>query len=253
QGLEGEYWQEGEGVFIDLKLLFIEGEYDGEVFDIMEVGKIEEESEEGDDEEEEDAEEGGPGFEGGGIYGIDAQSGKILWNYKGFNCRWPIPPVTLIGDGRILITGGYEAATILIQVKYEADKWQVDAIFRNKELQSQIHPAIFYDNHLFMIGNCNQNKNGLTCISLDGNVLWKTGRKPNFDRGSFLIADGKIFIVDGRRGDLYCVKASSQGYQQLGKMKLLKSGKVWSPIALSNGMLVARDQKQILCVKLNLK
>jgi outer membrane protein assembly factor BamB len=250
QGLEGVYWQEGESVFIDLKLLFMEGEYDGEVFDIMEIGEIEEgeeEGEEGDDEDED------PGFEGGGIYGIDAENGKILWNYKGFNCRWPIPPVTLIGDGRILITGGYEAATTLIQVKHEADQWQVDAIFRNKELQSQIHPAIFYDNHLFMIGNCNQNKNGLMCISLHGDVLWKTGRKPNFDRGSFLIVDGKIFIVDGRRGDLYCVKASSQGYQELGKMKLLKSGKVWSPVALSNGMLVARDQKQILCVKLNLK
>ncbi|MHA2253438.1 MAG: outer membrane protein assembly factor BamB family protein [Candidatus Kariarchaeaceae archaeon] len=249
QELEGEYWQEGEGVFIELTLLFMEGEYDGEVFDLMEVEEIEEKKEESEaDDEEEDSE-----FEGSGIYGIDAKSGNILWNYKGFNCRWPIPPVALIGDGRILITGGYEAVTIMIQVKYKADKWQIEEIFRNKDIQSQINPAIFYDDHLFMIANCNQNKNGLMCVSLDGTVLWKTGRKPNFDRGTFLIADGKIFIVDGKRGDLYCVKALSQGYQELGRMKLLKSGKVWSPVALSNGMLVARDQKQILCVKLNLK
>ncbi|MHC4587235.1 MAG: outer membrane protein assembly factor BamB family protein, partial [Planctomycetota bacterium] len=98
QELEGEYWQEGEGVFIDLTLLFMEGEYDGEVFDIMEVEEIEEEKEESEvNYEEEDAEEDGPGFEGGGIYGINAKNGKILWNYKRFNCRWPIPPVALIG------------------------------------------------------------------------------------------------------------------------------------------------------------
>jgi hypothetical protein len=250
QGLEGEYWQDGEGVFIDLKLLFMESEYDGEVFDVIEMEEVREEEEQG---EEGDDEEEGPGFEGGGVYGIDAQSGKILWNYKGFNCRWPVPPVTIIDDSRILITGGYEAATTLIQVKYEAGHFQVHEVFQRKDIQSQIHPAVFYDNYLFMIGNCNQNRNGLICMSLDGKVHWKTGRNPSFDRGGFLIADGKIFIVDGRRGDLYCVKASSKGYQELGKMKPLKSGKVWSPVALSNGMLVARDQKQILCVKLNLK
>jgi len=250
QGMDGEYWQVGDGVFMEVpETLFIEAQYDGEVFDIMEAEEIEEEPEEEDEEDE--LEEEGPGFDAGGVYGIDAQTGKILWNYKEFNCRWPIPPITPVGDGRLLITAGYEAATALIQVESQGGQYQVRELFRNSEIQSQIHPAILHDKHLFMIGNGNAKQDGLMCLSLDGRVLWKTGRKPNFDRGGFLIADNKIFIVDGRRGDLYGVLASSEGYQELGRMKLLKGGKIWSPLALSNGMLVLRDQKQIVCVKLN--
>jgi outer membrane protein assembly factor BamB len=113
---------------------------------------------------------------------------------------------------------------------------------------------MYYDNHLFMNANGNAKQNGLMCISPDGTVLWKTGRKPNLDWGGFVIADGKIFIVDGKRGDLYCIKASPKGYQELGKMKrVLKGPKLWSPVALSEGILVIRDHKQLVCVKLNVK
>ncbi|MHC5199339.1 MAG: outer membrane protein assembly factor BamB family protein [Planctomycetota bacterium] len=266
QGHEGRYWQDGEGVFIDTDILGMAGEYDGDFFGIMEMEvkqadeedeededeeDEEDEDEEDEDEEDEEDEDEGPEFEGGGIYGIDAQTGKILWNYKGFNCSFPIPPVTLLDDNRILITGAYESAATMIQVKSIDGQFQVKELFINKNIQSQIHPAIYYDNHLFMNANGNAKQNGLMCISLDGKVLWKTGRKPNLDWGGFLIADGKIFIVDGKRGDLYCVKASPQGYQELGKMKrVLKGPKLWSPVALSEGMLVIRDQKQLVCVKL---
>jgi outer membrane protein assembly factor BamB len=233
KGHEGRYWQEGEGLFIDTDILVMGGEYDGDFFGIIEMEVKQADEDEDDDEEDEDEDEG-PEFEGGGIYGIDPQTGKILWNHKGFNCSWPIPPVTLLDDNRILITGGYQSVATMIQIKSIDGQFQVQELFINKNIQSQIQPAIYYDNHL--------------------TVLWKTGRKPNLEWGGFVIADGKIFIVDGKRGDLYCVKASPQGYQELGKMKkVLKGSKLWSPVALSEGMLLIRDQKQILCVKLNIK
>ena len=88
-------------------------------------------------------------------------------------------------------------------------------------------------------------------MSLDGEILWNQKRNPNFDRGGFLIADGKIFNVDGRRGGLYVVEASPKGFKQLARIDLLNRPNVWAPLALSDGRLVLRDQKQILCLKIN--
>jgi hypothetical protein len=87
-------------------------------------------------------------------------------------------------------------------------------------------------------------------MSLDGEILWSTGRKPNFDRGGFILADDKLYVMHGTRGDLYLVQSSSEGYKELGKANLLKRSLVWAPMALSEGKLVIRDQKQIKCVYL---
>lgn len=198
--------------------------------------------------EEDEEEDKGPRFEGGGVYGIDVSTGKILWNYKNFNCGITIPPVTLIGDGRIFITGGYEAATTMIQVQLRGGQFEVGELFRNEEVKAQIHPAILYDNHLYINGNGNERHDGLICMNLDGEVLWKTKRRPSFDRGGFLIAEGRIIIVDAKRGDLCLAKASPEGYQELGRTRLLQQPNIWAPLALSNGKLVVRDQKQLLCV-----
>lgn len=210
----------------------------------------EDEEQEGNEEDDEDpdAEDEGPRFEGGGVYGIDAKTGKILWNYKNFNCAITIPPVTVIGDGRIFITGGYEAKATMIKVQRKNGQFQVIELFKNAEVKAQIHPSVLYDNHLYINGNGNERRDGLICLSLDGKVLWKTKRRPNFERGGFLIADGKIFIVEGKRGYLCLAEVSPEGYHELGKIKLLNSPNIWAPLALSNGMLVVRDQKQIVCV-----
>jgi hypothetical protein len=87
-------------------------------------------------------------------------------------------------------------------------------------------------------------------MSLDGEILWSTGRKPNFDRGGFLLVDDKLFVMHGNRGDLYLVQPSPEGYKELGKASLLKRFQVWAPMALSEGKLVIRDQKQIKCIYL---
>jgi hypothetical protein len=86
-------------------------------------------------------------------------------------------------------------------------------------------------------------------MSLDGEVLWKTKRKPNFERGGFILADGHFYILDGKRGDLYLVKPSPEGYKEVGLVKkILERNQVWAPLALSDGKLFIRDQEQIKCV-----
>ncbi len=206
----------------------------------------EEDEDEGEDPDEEDE---GPPFEGGGLYGIDAKTGEILWNYKGVTCKITIPPVTFIGDGRMFVTGGYGAGSAMIKVARKGGKFQVTELFKTDEYDAQIHPALLYENHLYMNANGNSRREGLMCLTLDGKVLWKTRKKPSFGRGGLIMADGVIYIVEGDKRHLYMVKATPEKYTELGMAKkLLKGKEMWAPLALADGKLVIRDQKQLKCL-----
>jgi outer membrane protein assembly factor BamB len=210
----------------------------------------EEDEEDEEEEDEEDEEDEGPPFEGGGLYGVDAKTGEILWNYKGVACKITIPPVTLIGDGRMFVTGGYEAGSAMIKVVRKRGKFQVTELFKTDQYDAQIHPALLYKDHLYLNGNSNERRDGLMCLTLDGKVLWKTRRKPSFGRGGLILADGMIYIVEGDKGHLYMVKATTEKYTELGMVKkILKGEAMWAPLALTDGKLIIRDQQQLKCLQ----
>ena len=187
---------------------------------------------------------------------VDPKSGKILWQYEGYSCRIPFPIPTPLGDGRIFITGGYGAGSVMIRVSKNGDQFEVEELFRLKDHGSQIHPVLFYDGHLYANFNTNENirpkkPDGLVCYDPSGNVKWKTKNKPDINRGSLIIADGMIFILDGINGELILAKANPHKFEPLARAKIFKGGKnsnIWSPMALSNGLLIVRDQHEMKCL-----
>ena len=113
--------------------------------------------------------------------------------------------------------------------------------------------------HLYVISNGQERREGLMCLSLDGKVLWHTTNSkfvskavpglPNFDVGNLLLADGMLFILDGKTGDLRLVEPNPQGYKELAVMSAVLSGKqIWAPMALADGRLIIRDQTQMKCL-----
>jgi len=201
------------------------------------------------EEDEEDKDEG-PRFPGGGVYGMDAKTGEILWNFRDFYCGITIPPVTDIGDGRLFVTAGYESSATMLKISKQGNGFSVKVLFKNDDIKCQIHPAILYENHLYIQANSNDNRDGLMCLTLDGRILWKSGRRPHFEWGGFIIADDLLFMMEGNKGDLYMIEPNPKEFKVLNKFRLLKRPKIWAPLALSEGNLVIRDQKQIKCVLL---
>jgi hypothetical protein len=65
-----------------------------------------------------------------------------------------------------------------------------------------------------------------------------------------LFADGMAFVMNGKNGELNLIELNDAGPTLLGKAKMLnaKDGKVWAPMALSNGKLIVRDQHEMRCL-----
>ena len=54
--------------------------------------------------------------------------------------------------------------------------------------------------------------------------------------------------MNGDTGELVMAEASPDGYKELGRARVLGGREIWGPLALSDGMLVLRDQSQMKCV-----
>jgi outer membrane protein assembly factor BamB len=184
----------------------------------------------------------------GVVLGMDIEDGKILWTYKGFQCRIPVNNVVPVGDGRLFISGGYMAGSAMIKVQKKEGGYVVEELYTTQDFGTHVHPSILYKGHFYGHGTTNTRRDGMTCMSVDGKLKWKTGREPVFDKGGFILVDDLMLSVDGREGILYLIEPNPEGFKKLASVDLLDTKECWSPLSLSDGKLLIRDQEQMKCV-----
>lgn len=194
----------------------------------------------------------------GKVIGIHPLSGKILWEYTNWLCIIPAPSAYDAGDGKVLIVGGYEAGAAMIKVEKQADgTYKISELYKNVDFGAHTKPPLLHEGYFYAQYSTNRRRDGLVCMSMDGDVMWKTGHEPAFNKGSMILADGLIFATDGDK-TLYLIEPDPSGFKALASADVLKIVEVaeprygnqnWAPIALADGKLLIRDQSQIVCVK----
>jgi outer membrane protein assembly factor BamB len=185
----------------------------------------------------------------GSVNGLDPLSGKVLWTYMGWQCPIPVPPPVDAGDGRMLITGGYGAGSAMFQVQKQPDGgFRVTELFKNLDFGSHTQPPILYKDHFYSHYTINERSDGLVSMSLDGKIKWKTDQQPAFVRGGSILAEGLLLTTDGNT-KLYLVEPDPSGFKPLASAVVLEPGDNWAPLALVDGKLLVRGQKQLKCLQ----
>ena len=182
------------------------------------------------------------------VAGLDASNGNLLWTYRSWKCNIPIAAPTDCGGGRLFITGGYRAGSVMIKIQKQGDKFTATEVFRHEDIGSILHNALVHEGHLYVNANTKRTHDGLMCMDLTGKIKWQTRREPNFEKGGLVLADGLIFIMDGQTGILRVVQPDPAGYKPLAQVKILGGKEIWAPMAVSQGKLVVRDQQQMKCL-----
>ncbi len=184
----------------------------------------------------------------GTVYGMDPMTGKVLWTYGNWQCGIPIPDAVDAGEGRILITGGYSAGAAMIKVQKKTDGgYEVTELYKNIDFGSHTQPPILYKDHFYAQYTINERSDGLVCMNMDGQVEWSTGEDPLFNKGGSVLADGLLLSVDGNTM-LYLIDPDPSGFKPLASAVMLEPGENWAPIALVDGKLLIRDDKNLKCV-----
>jgi len=202
----------------------------------------------------------------GTIVGLDPASGAILWKYTNWHCHISVANAVDAGENRLLVVGGYELGAVMIRVTRQADgRYTTTELFRTMEFGDQTKPPIFHKGHFYAQYGTNSRRDGLVCLSIEGRVLWKTRRAPDFNKGSMILADGLILATDGAQ-TLYLIEPDPSGFKPLASAAILDEGATgsendgiasriggrtqnWAPMALADGKLLVRDQTQMKCLR----
>ncbi|BDC51120.1 hypothetical protein F183_A34360 [Bryobacterales bacterium F-183] len=181
----------------------------------------------------------------GSVNGIDPRTGKVLWTYKGWQCPIPVPPAVDAGQGRLLISGAYGAGSVMLQVAKRGDgSFAVTELFRNLDFGSHTQPPILHEGHFYSHYTINERSDGLVAMTMDGKVKWKTDQTPPFVRGGSILAEGLMIATDGNT-KLYLIEPNPVSFKPLASATILAPGDNWAPLALVDGKLLVRGQKEL--------
>ncbi len=157
----------------------------------------------------------------------------------------PFPQAVDAGEGRVLITGAYGAGSAMIKVEKKSDgTYGVSELFKNPDFGAHTQPPVLHDGHFYSHYTINERSDGLVAMSMDGQIKWKTDQQPPFVRGGSILADGLMLMTDGST-KLYLIEPSPAGFKPLASAVILEPGDNWAPLALVDGKLLVRGQKEL--------
>jgi outer membrane protein assembly factor BamB len=195
----------------------------------------------------------------GGMVGVSAEGadlGKVVWKTKAYAPAVVAPSPLILPEGKIFMTAGYGAGSVMLQLKKNGQKFTVDVLqkFRPKEgLASEQQTPIYYNGLIYGIlpKDAGGMKNQMVCYSpLDcTKPLFSSGKAERYGLGPYVVADDKFFILDDD-GTLSIVKMDGKKFTLLDKVSIIDGHDAWGPIAIADGKLIMRDSKTMLCINI---
>ena len=193
----------------------------------------------------------------GGIIGIEARgenAGQVLFETNLWSKNVVAPSPVYLGNGRLFVTSGYGAGSIMLNIKDENSNFIVEKVQEVKPTEgiaSEQQTPIFYKGHLFSIlpKDAGPLRNQFVCYHPDdiSKLMWSSGKTERFGLGPYLVADDKFYILSDT-GILTVMKAGTGGPDVIAQQKILDGHDAWGPMAMVNGRLLARDSRRLVCV-----
>ena len=193
----------------------------------------------------------------GGACGIAAEgenAGEILWQTNRWNHQVVAPSPVCMPDGKIFLTAGYGAGSMLLQLKKQDGQFQVEILKEYKPsegLACEQQTPVVYGGYVFGIlpKDAGPLRNQMVCVDPDDftRVIWSSGQTVRFGLGPYMIADNKFFILSDD-GTLTIAAPSAERYVQLDSYRVIEGQDAWGPLAIADGYLVMRDSETMLCL-----
>jgi outer membrane protein assembly factor BamB len=180
----------------------------------------------------------------GNVLGIDASTGKMLWNFAHPN-QWAVHPNTPIyHDGGLFVFSGYGQGGE--KLKLSADGSSVTKAWEIKSFDSRMGGAVLIDGYLYGSGD-----NGRSWQCID----WKTGEQKysSTEVGKGVtIAANKTLIGYSEKGELFMADANPSAFKVISKTKVtLGSEQHWAHPVVNNGILYVRHGNVMIAYKIS--
>ena len=181
----------------------------------------------------------------GGIVGVSAEDGKVLWEHTDWKVRTNVPTPVIVGEDKIFISAGYNKGSMMLRLEEEDGTIGFDELYRLKAdvFGAEQQSPVFYNGYIYGVRPDGQ----LVCLNLEGGVVWNSTSAEKFGLGPYVIADGLIYVMDNN-GVLTMAEAGPREYKKLGRAKILEGPDSWGPMAVASGRLILRDLNKMICL-----
>ncbi len=197
----------------------------------------------------------------GGIVGISAEKenmGELLWITKEWKPSVVAPSPVLLANNRIFASAGYGAGSVLFEVVRSGPEYSINVLQQIKPtegLASEQQTPILYDGHLYGIlpKDAGTRRNEFVCCDAKDitNIICSSGKTYRFGLGPYMKI-GDNFLILNDDGTLFLANVKDNQFNLLAQKKILQGHDAWGPFALTDGKLLLRDSKQLICVDLDM-
>jgi outer membrane protein assembly factor BamB len=180
---------------------------------------------------------------GTNLIALEPATGKVAWTFKYWDgAKWDQPGLiwanTPTVKGRnIFLSMGYDYRNVMIEMNEEGtavtEKWS------NMILDNHHHGLIELDGFIYGSNWESNSKGKWVCMDWQtGDVKYETEWNT---KGALVYADGLLYIMEEKAGNVALVKPDPSGFQVISSFKLQGgSGPFWSHPFISNGKLYLR-------------
>ena len=209
-------------------------------------------------------------WHGQGITSLNPDDGAEFWNVKFPEEGNPsiVTIATPVFSGNKLLIAEFYKGALMLEVG--SNPPSVKEVWRNFKKNPKLDDAmnammatpVIEDGLVYGVAYNKRGQGVLRCIELDtGDMKWTDenwmGDKPLMFANGFVTPNEDKYFVFNDIGELVIAKLSADGFQELDRAKLLEPTSVargrdvvWSHPAYSNGKMVVRNDKEIICVNL---
>lgn len=183
-----------------------------------------------------------------GVAGISARDGRILWETTDWKISIAtVPSPIALPDGRIFFSGGYNAGSLMMQLRKEGDSYKVDPLFRlpAKVFGATQQTPVLFGNHIYGV----RPDGRFACLTLSGEAVWSSEPAVQFGLGAYVAAEQGLIYAVNDTGLLRMLALSPERCQVLGEARVLQGHDAWGPLALTGGRLLVRDLTRMVCLE----
>jgi outer membrane protein assembly factor BamB len=176
-------------------------------------------------------------FNAEGLAGLSPASGARLWEYPwrtqyDVNASQPL----VLGDNRVFLSTGYGTGAAVIELARVGAGFTAREVWRNIRMKNQFTSSVLHDGFIYGL-----DESILACLdAATGELKWKGGR---YGYGQVMLAGGHLIVLT-EDGDLVLVRATPERHEERARFSAL-DGKTWNHPALSNGILLVRNLKEM--------
>jgi outer membrane protein assembly factor BamB len=176
------------------------------------------------------------------LVGVDAQSGRLLWQYGQTAQDSPANIPTPVAQDGYVYSAASRSGGGLVKLNQAQEGMSAEPVYFSPRLPSGIGGTVLLDGHLY-----GTNGQVLLCTEfLTGDIKWQ---ERGIGASSVCYADGRLYL-HGENGDVALVEPSTESYQERGRFSPPNppergDNRAWTHPVVANGKLYIRELQSL--------